>query len=434
MGFSKRTRAGGAAKDVLSENSPATIAPPSSTIYKAYRYEIQPTRGQLELCRKHVGVARFTYNWGLARRIEEYKETGKSSSAITQSKQLNALKAEEFPWMYEVSKCAPQEALRNLDRAYKNFYRRVKQGKKPGFPRFKKRGVARDSCRFTGTIKVMHRKVQVPRLGRLRTKECTEKFHGRILSATLSREADRWFVSVSVECEIPGPRPVRGPVVGVDLGITAFAVLSDGTSIEGPKALERHLDLLARRQRQHARKQRGSKNRRKSAMRLARLHRRVRNVRTDFIHKVTTRLCRENQTVVVEDLSVRNMMGNRSLARRIADQGWGEFRRQLDYKTKWYGSRLVVAPRFYPSSKTCSACGQVKVRLTLAERTFTCDVCGLEIDRDLNAARNLRQLSTGSSPGRNACGDGRRPAMPRKRKRRQPSRKQESAVSEMITV
>jgi len=352
-------------------------------VHKAYRYEVILTAGQSVSAAKHCGVARFAYNWGLARRIDEYKRTGKSSSAITQHKQLNKVKAAQFPWMYEVSKCAPQESLRNLDRAYKNFFRRVKQGKKPGFPRFKKRGVSRDSCRFTGNITVKHRKVKLPRIGWIRTKEPTEKFKGRTLSATLSRDADRWFVSVSVEASIPKPKPVKGSVVGVDLGINCFAVFSDGALLEAPKPLEKNLVLLAKRQ--------------------------------------------------------RNMMRNHSLARRIADQGWAEFRRQLDYKTQWYGSRLVVAPRFYPSSKTCSACGHVKTKLALAERTYTCSECGLEIDRDLNAAQNLESLayasagSTGSSPGSNACGDGRRPRDARARCRR-PSKKQESAVSEMITA
>jgi putative transposase len=401
-------------------------------IHKAYRYEVEPTVGQLDRCRKAVGTARFVYNWGLARRITEYQTTGKSSNAIAQHRQLNALKDSDFPWMREVSKCAPQEALRNLDAAYQGFFRRVKAGQKPGFPKFKKKGVSRDSCRFTGTIEVMHRKIQIPKLGRLRTKETTEQFEGRILNATLSRDADRWFVSLAVEVDIPEPKPVVGPVVGVDLGINTFAVLSNGTCVEAPKPLKHVQDLLARRQRQHARKHNGSANRRKSVMCLARLHRRVKNVRNDFIHKLTTNLAKTKSVIVVEDLSVRNMMGNRGLARSIADAGWGEFRRQLAYKTAWYGSRLVVAPKFFPSSKTCGQCGHVKFSLPLSERTFTCDACGLEIDRDLNAAQNLEQLVTRSSRESNACGDCVRPRPAHRLRRR--SLKQELALSEMTMV
>lgn len=397
-------------------------------VHKAYRYEVEPTAGQLERCRKHVGVARFAYNWGLARRIEEYRSTGKSSNAIAQHRQINELKDTDFPWMREVSKCAPQEALRDLDSAYKHFFRRVKQGKKPGFPKFKKKGVSRDSCRFTGSIKVLHRKIQVPKLGKLRTKESTNAFDGRILNATLSREADRWFVALAVEVEMAEPRRVLGPTVGIDLGINCFAVTSENERIEAPKPLLHAQTLLARRQRRHSRKQKGSNNRRKSALCLARLHRRVRNVRNDFLHKLTTNLAKTKSVLVVEDLSVQNMLRNRSLAKHIADAGWAEFRRQLAYKTQWYGSELVVAPKFFPSSKTCSRCGHVKAELSRDERTYTCSECNLEIDRDLNAARNLATMSTRSSRESNACGDGVRPKRRLRPKRRRSSTKQESAV------
>ncbi|MFH1731959.1 MAG: RNA-guided endonuclease TnpB family protein [Planctomycetota bacterium] len=398
-------------------------------VNKAYCYELEPTAGQLQKFWQHVGTARFAYNWGLARRIEEYETTGKSSTAITQHRQLNALKDTDFPWMYEVSKCAPQEALRDLDRAYENFFRRVKQGRKPGFPKFKRKGVSRDSCRFTGAIKVGHRKIQIPRLGKIRTKEKTDAFAGKILSATLGRDADRWFASLAVEVEIPDPKPVDGPTVGIDLGISCFAVCSDGTRIESPMPLQRSLSLLERRQRRHVRKERGSSNRRRSAVGLARLHRRIRTARSDFLHKASTMLAKTKSAIVVEDLSVRNMMRNHSLARRIADSGWSEFRRQLAYKTKWYGSELIVADKFYPSSKRCSRCGHVKAELSLAERTYTCSACGFEIDRDLNAARNLEQLTTRSSRESHACGDGVRPKRKPRPKRRQSSKKQESAVS-----
>jgi len=235
-------------------------------------------------------------------------------------------------------------------------------------------------------------------VGCVRTKETTEKFRGRILSATVSREADRWYVSLAVEVERPDPKPVDGAAVGVDLGIAAFATLSDGTKVEAPKALAKALRRLRHRHRLHSRKRRGSRNRRKSALGLARLHRRIRCQRTDFLHKLTTALAKTKSVIVVEDLSVRGMMGNPHLSRSIADAGWCEFRRMLEYKTLWYGSRLVVAPRFYPSTKTCSACGHVKDEIPLSERVFRCEVCGLVMDRDLNAARNLASLVAGSSP------------------------------------
>jgi putative transposase len=245
----------------------------------------------------------------------------------------------------------------------------------------------------------------VPRVGCVRTKETTEQFRGRILSAAVRREAERWSVSLAVEVERDDPQPVAGPVVGVDLGLQSFAVLSDGTLLESPKPLAKAQRRLRHRQRLASRKQRGSSNRQKSAAGLARVHRRIRYQRTDFLHKLTTALAKTGSVIVVEDLSVRGMIRNHSLARSIADAGWSEFRRMLEYKTQWYGSQLVIAPRFYPSTKACSACGHIKDEMPLGERVFRCEACGAEIDRDLNAARNLASLVAGSSPETvNACG------------------------------
>ena len=242
-------------------------------------------------------------------------------------------------------------------------------------------------------------------MGGVRTKEATEKFGGRILSATVSREADRWCVSLAVEVEREDPQPVEGPVVGVDLGLTSFAVISDGTRIESPKPLAQAERRLRHRQRLHSRKQRGSHNRRKSAAGLARLHRRIRCRRADFLHKATTDLAKAQSVIVVEDLFVQGRIRNHSLARSVTDAGWSECRQMLAYKTQWYGSQLVIAPRFYPSTKTCSACGAVKDEMPLGERVFQCAVCGLAIDRDWNAARNLAPLVAGSFPEtQNACG------------------------------
>jgi putative transposase len=272
-------------------------------------------------------------------------------------------------------------------------------------PRFRRKHGRRDSFRLTGSIKVHPRSVTLPRIGCVRTKEPTEKFRGRILSATVKREADRWYVSLAVEVERPDPKPIDGPVVGIDLGLKCFAVVSDGARLESPKPLAKALRRLRHRQRLHSRKQRGSRNRRKSAAGLARLHRRIRCQRTDFLQKATTALAKTKSVIVVEDLSVQGMVRNRHLSRSIADAGWGEFRQMLEYKTQWYGSRLIVAPRFYRSTKTCSACGHVRDMMPLGERVFRCEACGAEIDRDLNAARNLASLVAGSSPEtQNACG------------------------------
>ncbi len=378
-------------------------------IHQAYRYELRPTRGQLASLRKHAGMARFAYNWGLQERIRIFKENegrDRFTSSYSQHKAWNIWKRSNAPWWTEVSSRAPQGALKNLDQAFKNFWAGRKSGRKVGFPKFKKRGV-HDSFKLWGTLKILSkRKVQLPRIGKMRTKESTEKFNGRILSATVSREVDRWYASFCVEAERPDPKPVSGPIVGVDVGLNHFATLSDGTQIDAPKPLKSNLHRLQRRSRQHSRKQKGSSNRRKSTIHLARLHRRIKNQRKDFLHKVSTRLARTKQAIVVEDLNVRGMSKNRRLSRAIMDAGWSEFRRMLGYKSVWYGSRLVIADRFYPSSKTCSTCGIKKDSLTLSDRVFKCESCGVEIDRDLNAAMNLAKLDTGSSPGINACGDG----------------------------
>jgi putative transposase len=200
-------------------------------------------------------------------------------------------------------------------------------------------------------------------------------------------------VSLQVETERPDPAPVDGPAVGIDVGVSHFATIvgDDGTvaKIEAPRPLQRSLRLLRRRQRQHSRKQKGSKNRRKSALRLARLHRRIRNIRQDFLHKLTTHLAKTKRVIVVEDLNVSGLVKNPTLARHIADMGWGEFRRMLAYKCTWYGSRLLVANRYFPSSKTCSCCGHVLEQLSLDVREWDCPACGTHHDRDVNAARNL---------------------------------------------
>lgn len=383
-------------------------------ICQAFRYELDPNNVLTTHLAKHAGAARFSWNWGLSRRIEQFeKNEGKAkfTSAFEQHRQLNGLKASHFPWMYEVSKCSPQEALRDLDRAFKNFWREKKKGKRIGFPKFKKKGV-HDSFRLTGAIHVKAGFVVLPRLGELRTKEDTSKFSGRILSATVSREADRWYVSLAVLAQRPDPAIRTGRATGVDMGLDCFAVTSDGERIEAPKPLAHGLQRLGSLSKKHSRKAKGSKNRKKSAMRLARLHRHIKNQRRDFLHKLTTRLAKTKPALVVEDLNVRGMIRNRQLSRAISDAGWSEFRRMLSYKCAWYGSRLAVAARFYPSSKMCSVCQFVMTDLPLSVREWNCPSCAAHHDRDKNAARNLEFFAVrpvGPEPAANmaanACGD-----------------------------
>jgi len=375
-------------------------------INRAYRYELDPNNIQRSYLAQHAGVARFAYNWGLEQRIKQYKNNqgnDRFTDAMKQHKLLNSLKKDQFSWMYETSKCAPQEALRDLHRAFQNFYRGLKSGKKIGFPRFKRRGV-RGSFRLTGIIRFHERAIQLPRIGKIRIKEKRKCYcSGRVLSVTVRRRANRWFVSVTVEEDIIVPQPVRGAPVGVDLGVKTLATLSDGTTFANPRALGRRLRKLKQLHRSLSRKEKGSKNRDRAKLKLAKMYLRVFNVRQDSLHKVTTYLAKSHSKVVVEDLLVSGMMMNRRLARAIADVGFYEFRRQLEYKCQWYGSELVVVSRTFPSSKLCSQCGHRKKELSLSEREYHCEQCGLVIDRDLNAALNLVAVSLPET--QNACGE-----------------------------
>ncbi len=331
-------------------------------------------------------------------------------------------------WWAENSKCAYQEAFRDLDRALRDFIKSCygqRRGKRLGFPRFKKRGRCRDSFRFsTGAMRCAGATVTLPRLGTIATHESTRKLArrleagtARILSATVSRTAQRWFVSFTVEIQraIPNRHARPGTAIGVDLGVKTLLTGVDNSgkivAVEGPRALRSSLRKLRRASRGCSRKARGSQNRRKAAARLARVHARVANVRADALHQATTGLAARYETVVAEDLNVIGMISNRRLARAVADQGFGTARRMLSYKTDWHGGRLITADRWYPSSKMCSACGTAKAKLSLSERIFACEACGLVLDRDVNAARNLLKLAASGAEGINACGPQIRPGL-----------------------
>ena len=387
----------------------------------AYRFALDPTPAQKRALRSHAGAARFAWNWALARCRDRYAAERKWYSGAELHKLWNTAKKADpaLGWWGENSKCCYQEAFRNLDRALSDFIksrRGQRKGKPLGFPKFKKRGRNRDSFRLTGVIRCAGNTVTLPRLGVIGTCESTGKLAGRIaggrariLSATVTRTAQRWFVSLTVEEDRPVPERHARPAaaIGIDLGIRALITGADNTgnviTIPGPRPLRAVLRRLRRASRAHSRKEPGSARRRKSAARLARLHARIANLRADALHKATSVLAARYETVVAEDLNVAGMTRNRRLARAVADQGFGALRRMLAYKTTWNGGTLVIADRFYPSSKKCSACGTVKAKLSLAERTFRCDACGLVLDRDVNAARNLLHLAASGDERLNAC-------------------------------
>jgi len=374
-------------------------------IKRAYKTELDPNNVQRTALLKHVGVARFAYNWGLQRKKEVRMLNMlpvphvKIPTAIDLHRELNRLKKTSFSWMYDVSKCAPQEALRDLDKAFKNFF----EGR-ARYPKFRSRKRGIGSFRLTGSIAILPDSVQLPRIGRIRLKERgyipTEGVH--ILSATASEKAGRWFVSLQVEEEIGLPDNA-GPVVGVDVGVSRLATVSDGTIIENPKALARFERKKKRLQRSLSRKMRTSRNRFHAKIRLARCELRIASIRRDAQHKATTMLTRTNSVIGVESLNVARMLKDHHIAKQLADVGLGEFIRQIEYKAEWYGSTVVKAEPFYPSTKRCSACGVEKADMPLSERTYRCDNCGFEADRDLNAAINLASVAASWAETLNVC-------------------------------
>lgn len=363
-------------------------------IQRGYKTELLLNNKQKTNCLKHAGAARYAYNWGLNQKKLAYENGEKTPNAIELHRRLNAIKPTELPWMYEVSKCSPQEALRNLDNAFSRFFQ-----KKGGFPKFKSKKKGIGGFRLTGTVKVTENTIQLPRLGTLWLKE-----HGylpitnKVLSATVSEKAGRWFVSVLVEEEMPEWQGQKDEhdVVGVDLGIKTLATVSDGNTYANPKPLKTELRKLKKLQQSVSRKIKGSQNRKKAVAKVVRLHYRISNIRRDTLHKMTTTLAKTKRVVGIEDLNVSGMMKNRCLSRSIADLGLFELRRQLEYKAGWYGCKIVLVDRFFPSSKTCSVCGEINENLTLADREWTC-ACGVLHDRDMNAARNLEIVAVSST-------------------------------------
>lgn len=366
----------------------------------AFKTELKLNNKQRTELLKHCGVARHAWNWGLGltKQILDHNKANseekiKFPSAIDLHKWLVALVKPEYPWYFEVSKCAPQYALRDLRMAWDRCFKKVS-----GVPRFKKKGKS-DSFELDGTIKIRGtNKIQLPKLGVLKTYEGLPQVNPK--SVTISRTASRWYISFRIEVE-PTNTPKIVGVVGVDLGVKSLATLSTGEVFEGAKSYRKLESKLSRLQWMNRHKQVGSANWKKAQLKIARLHQNIANIRKDTLHKLTTHLAKNHGVIGIEDLNVSGMMANRKLAKAIADMGFYEFRRQMEYKTKLYGSQLVVVDRFYPSSKTCSNCGTKKESLSLSERTFKCEHCGFECDRDLNASINL---ALAASHAVTACG------------------------------
>ena len=357
-----------------------------------YKFRIYPNEEQENQIQRTFGCVRYVYNHYLAQRIEMYQLTGKAPTRFAQDKDLTQLKhQEDTTWLREVDKCALQIALKQLDAAYQNFFRRVKKGQKPGFPKFKSKRNHHQSYRTNSNIKVFDQAVQLPKLGKVKCR-VSRPVLGRILSAKVSRTASgKYFVSLCCQMEEEIPKlPMTGAAVGIDMGIKTYAVSSDGIEYPNPKYLAQSERKLAKLQRQLSRKTKGSANWNKARVRVARLHEHIANQRLDMQHKLSTKLIRNYDVICVEDLGVKNMVRNHKLAKAISDAAWGEFLRQLTYKAEWYGKTVQKTERFYASSQICSACGEKWPGVKdLSVRQWICPVCGAVHDRDNNATVNI---------------------------------------------
>lgn len=378
-------------------------------ILRAYKVQLDVNNKQQTLLLQHIGCARWAYNWALAKKKETFDKKEKIPNAIELHRELNKLKKSEITWMYQSSKTSPQNALRDCDKAFQNFFTRCKKkvkGKK-GFPKFKSKKNEKQSFRLDGSISIESDYIKLPRIGKLKLSEKDYiPTDCKILSATVSKRAGKWFVSVQVETIDMAHSKAKNEVVGIDLGVKTLATCSDGTIYENPKALKKNIKKLGRKHKQLSRKKNGSKNYGKAKQKLAKLHYHISNIRKNCLHEITSKIICENQVIVLENLKVSNMMKNHCLAQAISDVGFYEFRRQIEYKAKWSDRKVIFADTFFASSKLCSCCGWKNKNLTLKDRIFECKICDNKMDRDLNASLNLKQLYTESSSGIQACGDG----------------------------
>lgn len=354
---------------------------------KTFEYRIYPNVEQKVLIAKTFGCCRAVYNKVLGIRKDEYKANKKSKSINSYITQIPVWKKADMPWLGEVDSMALQQSLRNLDKAYKNFFRNPG---KVGFPKFKSKYNRRQSYRTNMFSVVDDKHVKLPKLGKVKAR-ISRPIEGRVLSATVKQvPSGKYFVTVCCT-DVPkqkAPKPTVG-MLGIDAGIHNIATCSDGEILPNPKYLAKSEAKLKREQRRLSRKVKGSTNREKQRIKVARIHEKVVNQRKDVLHKFTTNAVHKSQGIAVEDLNVLGMMRNHHLAKAVGDASMSEMIRQLEYKCAWYGRDFVKVDKFYPSSKTCSKCGHVYDELTLAERSWICSVCGTVHDRDLNAAVNI---------------------------------------------
>lgn len=360
-------------------------------VAKTFRYRLEPNALQRQLFARFAGCCRFVFNHGLAARKASYEAEGKTLSYAELCAMLPEMKkTEETTWLGEVHSQILQQALKDLDAAYQHFFRRVKSGEAPGFPKFKKKG-QKDSFRYPQGVRTEGSRVWLPKIGWVRYR-VSRPIEGQILQATIKREGDHWFVCFACEVDLPDTAPAATTyerAVGIDVGLKSFAVLSDGSEIENPRFLKHALGRLRNAQRKLSRKTKRSGRWRKQVRKVTRLHIKVKNSRKDFAHKVSSAIVKNHDVIAVEDLNIKGMVKNRHLSRAISDVGWGLFLTMLRYKAEWAGKHFVQIGRFLATSQVCSTCGEKKP-MPLSVRTYACGGCGTVMDRDWNASLNIR--------------------------------------------
>jgi len=346
----------------------------------AHKIQLKPNKEQRNMLARAAGCARFTYNWALAEWQRQYL-AGEKPTAAKLKKQFNSIKEHDFPWIYDSPKDANQQPFANLQKAFKGFF-----DKRTACPQFKKK-YKRDSFYVSNDkFWVDDKSIKLPVIGKIKMEEPL-RFEGKITSATVSRKADRWFASIAVDIETYQKDRISDKTIALDFGIKTFAVDQNGKCFDSPKPLKSKLQKLKRYQRICSRRKDGSSNKKKQRVKVAKIHKEISDLRHDFTHKFTTQICRENQTIIIEDLNLKSW--SKMFGKSGIDGGVGEARRQLKYKSLIYNNNLVVIDKWIPTSKSCSNCGCYKSDLSLHDRIFKCGDCGYVMDRDWNAARNI---------------------------------------------
>lgn len=346
----------------------------------SHKIQLNPSKEQQQMLEKAAGCARFSYNWALAEWKKQY-EAGEKPTSNKLLKQFNSIKEKEFPWIYDSPKDANQRPFTNLQTAFDNFF-----NKRSKYPKFKKKWfndsfyVSNDRFWINGTV------IKLPVIGKMKLVEPL-RFDGNIMSGVVSRKADKWFISISVEMDNYQKQRIDNKTIALDFGIKTFAVDQNGEAYDAPKPLKNKLQKLKKYQRIYSRRKDGSSNKKKQRVKVAKIHKEISDLRHDFTHKFTTQICRENQTIIIEDLNLKSW--SKMFGKSGIDGGVGMARQQLKYKSLIYKNNLIIIDKWAPTSKSCSSCGCYKSDLLLSDRIFKCEDCGHEMDRDWNAARNI---------------------------------------------